>query len=291
MQRGSEWGAKTEQKNCAAARRLTLSVFLRIDTRPARAVPSNDNMSAPLRNKPVNVVVVGDARVGKTALITAAATEGFAERPPPTLPPTRLPADATPEGVPLVLTDTSSREEDRAVTEAALRAADAVVVAFDVGEIGGQSMDARVRALGPSTGLRAPRPGAAHALQADRGDTRDDWGRRAWKLRGGTRDAQLTGRCPSPSSPHPPTPHTPARPDTLDRVSSHWMPELARLGVAAPTVLVGCKADAAPTDAARLTAVVAPVMHRHKQIETCLECSAKKLVFVGEVSRRKREGR
>lgn len=81
--------------------------------------------------------------------------------------------------------------------------------------------------------------------------------------------------------PHPPSP--PARPDTLDRVSSHWMPELARLGVAAPCVLVGCKADAAPADAARLTAVVAPVMHRHKQIETCLECSAKKLVFVGEV--------
>jgi Ras family protein T1 len=60
------------------------------------------------------------------------------------------------------------------------------------------------------------------------------------------------------------------------------MPELARLGVTAPVVLVGCKADAAPGDAHLQTAVV-PVMHRHKQIETCLECSAKKLVFVGEV--------
>ena len=134
MQRDGEWGAEKQSKNCAAAFCPTLSfVFLRRDTRPAPA-PSNDNMSASLRTKPVTVVVVGDARVGKTALITAAATEGFAERPPPTLPPTRLPADATPEGVPLVLTDTSSREEDRAVTEAALRAADAVVVAFDVGE-------------------------------------------------------------------------------------------------------------------------------------------------------------
>jgi hypothetical protein len=45
-----------------------------------------------------------------------------------------LPADATPEGVPLTLVDTSSREEDRAATDAALRAADVVVLAFDAGE-------------------------------------------------------------------------------------------------------------------------------------------------------------
>ena len=29
--------------------------------------------------------------------------------------------------------------------------------------------------------------------------------------------------------------------------------------------------------------IVAPVISRHKQVETCLECSAKKLSFVGEV--------
>ena len=29
--------------------------------------------------------------------------------------------------------------------------------------------------------------------------------------------------------------------------------------------------------------IVAPVISRHKQVETCLECSAKKLAFVGEV--------
>lgn len=91
-------------------------------------------MSLPHRSRPVTVVVAGDPRVGKTALITAAATETFALSPPPCLPPTRLPADATPEGVPLTLVDTSSREEDRAARDAALRSADVVVLAFDAGE-------------------------------------------------------------------------------------------------------------------------------------------------------------
>jgi hypothetical protein len=51
--------------------------------------------------------------VGKTSLITAAATESFPDFPPPVLPPTRLPAEATPEGVPMIITDTSSREEEK----------------------------------------------------------------------------------------------------------------------------------------------------------------------------------
>lgn len=51
--------------------------------------------------------------MGKTSLITAAATESFPDCPPPVLPPTRLPAEATPEGVPMVIVDTSSREEEK----------------------------------------------------------------------------------------------------------------------------------------------------------------------------------
>lgn len=94
--------------------------------------PSKERKMDPPRS--VTVAVVGDAGVGKTCLITAAAAEAFADHPPPTLPPTRLPADATPEGVPLLLVDTSAREEDRPAREAALRAADVVVVAFDACE-------------------------------------------------------------------------------------------------------------------------------------------------------------
>jgi hypothetical protein len=138
----------------------------------------------PARARPVAVAVVGDAGVGKTALITAAATESFAERPPPTLPPTRLPADATPEGVPLVLNDTSSRDEDRAVTEAALRAADAVVLAFDAGKRGAKGW-ARARGVGAR--------GAAAAAPRARGVATS-----TARSRPGRRGAAATPTTPSP---------------------------------------------------------------------------------------------
>ena len=55
--------------------------------------------------------------VGKTSLITAAATESFPDLPPPVLPPTRLPAEATPENVPMLIMDTSSRDEEKTSQE------------------------------------------------------------------------------------------------------------------------------------------------------------------------------
>ena len=60
------------------------------------------------------------------------------------------------------------------------------------------------------------------------------------------------------------------------------MPDLARLGITAPVVLVGCKSDLARSPQ-HLQAAVVPVMRAHRGIETCLECSARRLVFVGEV--------
>jgi Ras family protein T1 len=161
--------------------------------------------AAPPADPTVHIAVIGDAGVGKTSLIAAAATETFPDRPPPTLPPSRLPAEATPEGVPVVITDTSSRPEDRAALESAVRAASAVVLCF--------AMDA---------------------------------------------------------------------PASLRRVSTHWLPELRRLGVAAPVLLVGCRSDARPADAS-LHAAVMPIVRAFPQVETCMECSARKLQFVGEV--------
>lgn len=38
------------------------------------------------------------------------------------------------------------------------------------------------------------------------------------------------------------------KPGTLRRVSSYWMPELRRLGVHVPVMLVGCKSDVRPAD-------------------------------------------
>lgn len=38
------------------------------------------------------------------------------------------------------------------------------------------------------------------------------------------------------------------RPGTLRRISAYWLPELKRLGVHVPVMLVGCKSDARPAD-------------------------------------------
>ena len=55
------------------------------------------------------VVAVGDHGTGKSSLIIALATDSFPEKPPPVLPPTRLPPDFYPDRVPLTIIDTSSR--------------------------------------------------------------------------------------------------------------------------------------------------------------------------------------
>jgi Ras family protein T1 len=161
-------------------------------------------MSSP-ETKTVYIAVIGDSGVGKTSLITAASTETFPEHPPPVLPPARLPADTTPEGVPVVITDTSSRPEDKQALESACREANVIILCF--------SMDT---------------------------------------------------------------------PQTLRRVSSHWLPELRGMAVTVPVILVGCKSDVRPADQSLHQAVL-PIVKTFPQIETCMECSAKNLQFVGEV--------
>ncbi|EFJ45963.1 hypothetical protein VOLCADRAFT_118238, partial [Volvox carteri f. nagariensis] len=60
-----------------------------------------------------------------------AANDTFDARPVPTLPPTKLPLDFTPERIPILLTDTSAKPEDTRALEAVIRESDAVVVCFD----------------------------------------------------------------------------------------------------------------------------------------------------------------
>lgn len=118
------------------------------------------------------------------------------------------------------------------------------------------------------------------------------------------------------------------RSDALARIGSHWLPELRRIGVRAPVILVGTKSDTKSADhnlqqvrCMQLTGeqlqllqslrqhalhwhalnsdsavwvtqsaavlwlqAVVHVMSNFKEIETCLECSAKNLVFVAEVN-------
>lgn len=155
----------------------------------------------------VYITVIGDNQCGKTSLIAAAATETFPDNPPPVLLPAKLPADTTPEGVPVVITDTSSRSEDKEALEAACRQASVIVLCFRM-------------------------------------------------------EAQ--------------------RMDSLRRISSYWMPELKRLNIRVPILLVGCKSDVRPADQSLHKAVL-PIVKAYPQIETCMECSAKKLQYVGEV--------
>lgn len=76
------------------------------------------------------VVVVGDQGTGKSSLIIALATDSFPDKPPPVLPPTRLPPDFYPDRVPLTIVDTSSRQEDRTKTETDCKKADAIVLTY-----------------------------------------------------------------------------------------------------------------------------------------------------------------
>lgn len=85
-------------------------------------------------DRTLTVCVVGDAGVGKTSLIVAAVQEAFSDTPVPVLPVSRFPAELLhgPEGgTDILVVDTSSKPEDARATEAALRAAAAVVVCVD----------------------------------------------------------------------------------------------------------------------------------------------------------------
>ncbi|KAJ0955455.1 putative small GTPase, EF-hand domain, EF-hand domain pair [Helianthus annuus] len=155
----------------------------------------------------VRVAVVGDRGTGKSSLIAAAASESFPDSVSPVLPPTRLPADYYPDGVPVTIIDTASSLEGKAKLEEELKRADAVV---------------------------------------------------------------LTYACD--------------KPETLNRLQTFWIPEIRRLKVKAPVIVVGCKLDLRDEHfPVSLERVMAPIMQQFREIETCIECSAANLVQVPEV--------
>jgi Ras family protein T1 len=78
----------------------------------------------------VRVVVIGDRGTGKSSLITVAASENFPENVHPVLPPTRLPADFYPDGIPVTIIDTSSSLEGKGRLAEELKRADAVVLTY-----------------------------------------------------------------------------------------------------------------------------------------------------------------
>ncbi|KAL6513908.1 Mitochondrial Rho GTPase 1 [Orobanche hederae] len=74
------------------------------------------------------------------------------------------------------------------------------------------------------------------------------------------------------------------RPETLDRLSTYWLPELRALEVRVPVIVVGCMLDKrADTQPVSLEQVMSPIMQQFREIETCIECSALQHIQVPEV--------
>ncbi|UZJ57337.1 hypothetical protein CBS101457_006657 [Exobasidium rhododendri] len=76
-----------------------------------------------------------------------------------------------------------------------------------------------------------------------------------------------------------------AAPSSFDRIPTYWLPYIRSLGVNRPVVLVGNKIDLRSGDVtnAALEEELAPVMAEFKEVETCVECSAKIPLNVSEV--------
>ncbi|KAI8899737.1 P-loop containing nucleoside triphosphate hydrolase protein [Globomyces pollinis-pini] len=73
--------------------------------------------------------------------------------------------------------------------------------------------------------------------------------------------------------------------ESKDRVSSYWLPYIRKLGRNVPVVLVGNKIDIRGLDVTNegLEDQVMPIMNEFKEVETCVECSAKQPLNVSEV--------
>ncbi|KAL6491711.1 Mitochondrial Rho GTPase 1 [Orobanche gracilis] len=74
------------------------------------------------------------------------------------------------------------------------------------------------------------------------------------------------------------------RPETLDRLSTHWLPELRRLEVKVPVIVVGCMLDKrGDQQPFSLEQVMSPIVQHFHEIETCIECSALNHIKIPEV--------
>jgi len=156
----------------------------------------------------VRAVLVGDPQVGKSSIIKCYITNNFDDNIAAVIPVAVLPPEASPEGVPLTLVDTSSKDAE--MLEDEVRRADVAVVVY----------------------------------AAD-------------------------------------------RPDTLARVGSYWLPRLRDLKGDMPVIVVGNKLDLRSGDAhvieSELRSAAGPIMEIFRQVETLMDCSARKMINVSEL--------
>ncbi|KAK4355530.1 hypothetical protein RND71_024501 [Anisodus tanguticus] len=74
------------------------------------------------------------------------------------------------------------------------------------------------------------------------------------------------------------------RPATLNRLTTFWLYEFGRLEIRVPVIVVGCKLDKRDEEHhMNLEQVMVPIMQQFREIESCIECSAAKLVQPAEI--------
>ncbi|KAI9184516.1 ERMES complex Ca(2+)-binding regulatory GTPase gem1 [Blastocladiella emersonii ATCC 22665] len=74
-------------------------------------------------------------------------------------------------------------------------------------------------------------------------------------------------------------------PISFERIAGFWLPYIKSLGVNVPVVLVGNKIDVRGDDVTNnlLEEEILPIMTEFKEVETCVECSAKQSLNISEV--------
>ncbi|KAK7242987.1 hypothetical protein RIF29_37769 [Crotalaria pallida] len=73
-------------------------------------------------------------------------------------------------------------------------------------------------------------------------------------------------------------------PTSFTRLTSYWLPELDKLEVKSPVIVVGCKLDLRDENQqVSLESLMPPLLQQCKDIATCIECSAYTLYQVPEV--------
>lgn len=215
----------------------------------------------------VRVAVCGDAGTGKSSLIIAAATDTFNSgssfdanfsqgqvegTQPPVLPPTRIPSDVLPGSIPVTVADTSSSYEWRADLEKELDKSDVVVLCYksgcgkSLGRIGTYWLPELRR-----TNLTGDKPVLLVGCQED--------------VVVSSSSAVASSQGQDPTSPL----SSPGRGDAV-RGNENRLVEAS-------------KAEDAMLDAEALESKLALLIDEWKEIEVCLQCSAKRLSNCAEV--------
>ncbi|KAG8935543.1 ERMES complex Ca(2+)-binding regulatory GTPase gem1 [Tulasnella sp. 418] len=74
-------------------------------------------------------------------------------------------------------------------------------------------------------------------------------------------------------------------PNSFDRIPAYWLPYFRSLGVNLPVILVGNKIDLRGGEVTNqaLEDEIMPIMNEFKEVETCVECSARTPVNISEI--------